>query len=185
METTAFEIAISKAQELPEETREQLGRDVLFQIEKLERLRADLQVGIDQLNAGQGNELTSTRLFRKPAAAMANQHKGMIIWSPRAQEDLIEIWGYLLRVAGREIADRLLREIKSAADRVAAVDPRMHRVRSDIIRDLPGGLRSVSTHPYVLFYRINAESDGEGDVEIIRVLHQHRDLPIVLREDRA
>jgi len=104
---------------------------------------------------------------------------------PRAQEDLVEIWGYLLRVAGRDIADKFLHEIKSAADRVAAIDPRMRRVRSDVIRDLPGGLRSISSHPHVLFYRINVENNNDGeDVEIIRVLHQHRGLPTALGEGR-
>ena len=54
MKTTALEVAIRKARMLPDETREQIGRDVLLRIEKLERLRADLEVGIDQLDAGEG-----------------------------------------------------------------------------------------------------------------------------------
>lgn len=57
MKTNALDVAITKAQSLPEETREQIGRDVLLRIEKLEQLRADLQLGIDQLDAGQGTEI--------------------------------------------------------------------------------------------------------------------------------
>jgi hypothetical protein len=54
MNTTALDIAISKAQALPEAAQEQIGRDVLLRIEKLEQLRADLQIGIDELDAGKG-----------------------------------------------------------------------------------------------------------------------------------
>jgi hypothetical protein len=57
MKMTAFEIAVSKVQKLPDDTREQIGRDVLLRIEKLERLRTDLQIGIDQLDAGEGTEI--------------------------------------------------------------------------------------------------------------------------------
>jgi hypothetical protein len=60
---TAFEVAVRKAKELPAETREQIGRDVLLRIEKLERLRADLQIGIDQLDAGQGSAIDITDII--------------------------------------------------------------------------------------------------------------------------
>ena len=53
----ALEIAIDKAHTLPKETQEQIGRDMLLRIEKLEQLRADLQVGIDELDAGGGEEI--------------------------------------------------------------------------------------------------------------------------------
>jgi hypothetical protein len=57
MNTTALDIAISKAQALPDAAREQIGRDMLLRIEKLEQLRADLQIGIDELDAGKGEAL--------------------------------------------------------------------------------------------------------------------------------
>jgi hypothetical protein len=60
---TAFEVAVRKAKELPKETREQIGRDVLLRIDKLERLRADLQIGIDQLDAGEGSEIDITDII--------------------------------------------------------------------------------------------------------------------------
>jgi hypothetical protein len=65
METTTFEIAISKARELPEEAREQLGRNILFQIDKAKRLRADLQIGIDQLDAGEGTAIDIADVIQK------------------------------------------------------------------------------------------------------------------------
>jgi hypothetical protein len=71
MNSTALDLAITKAQALPEATREQIGRDVLLRIEKLERLRADLQIGIKQLDAGRGREIDIERIIRK-----ARRHHG-------------------------------------------------------------------------------------------------------------
>ena len=98
-----------------------------------------------------------------------------VIWSLPAQQDLIEIWGYFARVASPATADRLLDEIEAAANRLV-IDPRMHRVRHDLIPDLPGELRSAPAHPYTLFYRVNPQSaDGHKEIEILRVLHERRD----------
>jgi plasmid stabilization system protein ParE len=40
---------------------------------------------------------------------------------------------------------------------------------------LKPGLRAVFVHPYIVFYRLK-----EGGVEIVRVLHERRDLPKAL-----
>jgi plasmid stabilization system protein ParE len=98
-----------------------------------------------------------------------------VIWSPAAQQDLIEIWGYFARVASPATADRLVDEIEAAANRLV-INPRMHHVRHDLIPDLPNELRSVPAHPYTLFYRMNPQSaDGYEEIEILRVLHERRD----------
>jgi len=65
MKNTALDVAIRKAKGLPDETREQIGRDMLVRIEKLERLRADLQLGIDQLDAGRGTEVDIDEIIGK------------------------------------------------------------------------------------------------------------------------
>ncbi len=53
----------------------------------------------------------------------------------------------------------------------------MHRVRHDLIPDLPGELRSVPTHPYTLFYRVSLQpAHGHEEIEILRVLHERRDV---------
>jgi len=52
-----IEKAIEEIAQLPEEDQEKIGRGLLSHIEKLRRLRADLQRGIDQLDAGQGAAL--------------------------------------------------------------------------------------------------------------------------------
>jgi plasmid stabilization system protein ParE len=49
------------------------------------------------------------------------------------------------------------------------------RLRLDIM-SIKGGLRAVAAHPYTIFYRLG----DTGGVEIVRVLHEHRDLPAAL-----
>ena len=118
---------------------------------------------------------TCARLRPKPADNM--QHaRSEVVWSLTAQQDLIDIWGYFAGVASSATADRLVDEIEAAANRLV-IDPRMHRVRRDLIPDLPGELRSVPAHPYTLFYRRNPQSAHEHEeIEILRVLHERRDI---------
>ena len=120
----------------------------------------------------------------KPALAeiMANE-RNQFTWSPAAQRDLIEIWRYFARVVSPESADKLLDEIQFTLNRLI-LDPRMYRVRRDLMPDLHGGLRSAPVHPYAIFYRIDSASPGDRmDVQVIRVLHQQRDLPTILSGD--
>lgn len=53
----ALELAFSKAAALPEAAQEQLGRQLLDHLEALARLRAEVEIGIRQLDAGEGREL--------------------------------------------------------------------------------------------------------------------------------
>jgi plasmid stabilization system protein ParE len=41
-----------------------------------------------------------------------------VIWAPKAEDDLREIWHYFVRVASPETAENLLREITSASVRL-------------------------------------------------------------------
>jgi hypothetical protein len=52
-----LELAIIKAAELPEAAQEQLGRELLERIETLAELRAELEIGVRELDAGMGEEL--------------------------------------------------------------------------------------------------------------------------------
>jgi toxin ParE1/3/4 len=89
-----------------------------------------------------------------------------VVWAPKTKKDLRDVWRYYERVASPEIADKLLREINEAGQRLTD-EALMWRARDEI---LPG-LRSVLVHPYTVFYRLN-----EGVVEVVRVLHERRDL---------
>ena len=52
-----LELALSKAAELPEAAQEQLGREILERLDALAALRAELEVGIRELDAGLGEPL--------------------------------------------------------------------------------------------------------------------------------
>jgi hypothetical protein len=67
-----LELAISKAAALPEAAQEQLGRELLDRIEGLNQLRADLEVGIAQLDAGMGRELDIEDVIKR----LHEQHAG-------------------------------------------------------------------------------------------------------------
>ncbi len=61
----ALELAIAKAAGLPEAAQEQLGRDLLERIDALTSLRADIQVGLEELDAGKGKPLNVEELIRQ------------------------------------------------------------------------------------------------------------------------
>lgn len=52
-----LELAIAKAGELPEAAQELLGRELLERLDALSRLRAEIEVGLVELDAGQGEPL--------------------------------------------------------------------------------------------------------------------------------
>jgi toxin ParE1/3/4 len=94
-------------------------------------------------------------------------------WAPRAKEDLNNIWRYYARVASPEIAGKIVREIEHTALRLAE-RPHMGRPREEVWP----GLRGVLAQPYTVFYRVT-----EAAIEVVRVLHERRDFPAVLKKD--
>ena len=48
---------MSKASALPEAAQEKIGRDVLERVEALAHLRAEVEIGIRELDAGMGTEI--------------------------------------------------------------------------------------------------------------------------------
>ena len=61
----SLELALAKAAALPESTQERLGRDLLERIDSLARLRADIEIGIAELDAGLGAELDIEDVMRE------------------------------------------------------------------------------------------------------------------------
>jgi hypothetical protein len=55
--TKALQLAITKAAALPEAAQEQLGRELLDRIERLNELRAAVEAGARELDTGLGEEL--------------------------------------------------------------------------------------------------------------------------------
>jgi plasmid stabilization system protein ParE len=54
----------------------------------------------------------------KPAKGMPTKHR-RVVWAPKSKRDLRDVWRYYERVASPEIADKLLREINHAGQRLA------------------------------------------------------------------
>ncbi|OFW70931.1 MAG: hypothetical protein A2W02_04240 [Alphaproteobacteria bacterium RBG_16_64_48] len=96
-----------------------------------------------------------------------------LVWAPRATKDLRDIWTYFARVASIEVADKILHEIDQVTARLS---DRSHlgRPRDEV----KAGLRGVLAQPYTVFYRVT-----DTTVEIVRVLHERRDFPAVLKRD--
>jgi hypothetical protein len=69
----AFELAITKVAKLPEAAQEQLGRELLERIETLERLRAEIESGVRELDAGLGEELDIEGIIRRAHEENANK----------------------------------------------------------------------------------------------------------------
>ena len=66
-----LEQAVAKVTALPETDQEQIGRELLAHVEKLRALRADLQAGIDSLDAGRGQELDIGDVIKRARARYA------------------------------------------------------------------------------------------------------------------
>jgi len=58
-----LELAISRASELPEAVQEQLGRELLEHLDALAELRAEIKIGVRELDAGQGEPLDIEELI--------------------------------------------------------------------------------------------------------------------------
>jgi len=61
----ALELAIAKLAGLSDEQQEWFGRELLEQVEAMSRLRADIEIGLRELDAGRGQELDIEEVLRK------------------------------------------------------------------------------------------------------------------------
>jgi hypothetical protein len=60
-----LELAMSKAAALPEAAQEALGRELLRQIDALAALRAEIDAGLAELDAGLGREIDFDALLEE------------------------------------------------------------------------------------------------------------------------
>ena len=93
----------------------------------------------------------------------------VIDWSPEAKRDIDGIWDYLKEQASVRVADEAIQRILRACN-ILVRHPFAGRPRADLIP----GLRSILSNPYSVFYRV-----GETKIEIVRVVHQRRDIASV------
>ncbi|MBL8905946.1 MAG: type II toxin-antitoxin system RelE/ParE family toxin [Rhizobiales bacterium] len=83
----------------------------------------------------------------------------------KAEDDLIDIWNYVAQ-HNAGAADRLLKGLETRL-RLLADYPFAGRIRED----MADGTRHLAIGEYLTFYRV-----AEHTVQIIRVLHGHRDI---------
>ena len=88
-----------------------------------------------------------------------------LLWTARAEEDLIDIWIYIAR-NNRSAADRVLHALNERSSLLARY-PELGRSREDIT----GEVRSLRFGEYLILYRVDSEV-----VEIVRYVHGRRDL---------
>jgi toxin ParE1/3/4 len=98
-----------------------------------------------------------------------------VVWAPAAKQDLRDIWRYYARVGSSEVADKLLREIDRAGERLG-LRYCLGRKRGDLMQ----GLQSVIVHPHTIFYRVS-----DASVEVTRVLHEGRDFPGIFSKEET
>ena len=93
--------------------------------------------------------------------------------SPRAERDLDDIWSYVAEDSV-EYADRVIDDLNNRMKDLVAM-PRIGRRRADLMAD-----ESLAFWPashYMIVYRPDSEP-----IEIVRVLHTSRDIPVLLEE---
>lgn len=60
-----LKVALEKAADLPESVQEEIGFAVIDRVAAWKKLRADIQVGIDQLDAGLGRQIDFEALIKE------------------------------------------------------------------------------------------------------------------------
>jgi toxin ParE1/3/4 len=89
-----------------------------------------------------------------------------ILFSPRAEADLDEIWEFTARRWDKSQAERYIRGLRSA---VESLSENPHRGSDcDAIRP---GYRELLAGSHVVFYRITG-----SELSVIRILHQSMDV---------
>jgi hypothetical protein len=63
-----LEEAIAKVAKLPAATQDEIGEELLAHVDKVERLRAELQKGVHSLARGEGKELDMKDVMRRARA---------------------------------------------------------------------------------------------------------------------
>ena len=96
-----------------------------------------------------------------------------IIWSAPAERDIDDIWDYLAAHASIELADETVSSLFRTCAKLVGY-PFVGRPRDGLIP----GLRSILSHPYIVFYRVSGST-----IEVVRVLHQRRDIDAIFARD--
>lgn len=100
---------------------------------------------------------------------MALGETPQLIWSPEAIADLQAIWDFYVEAAGQRTAEKIVREVAETCA-ILKQHPLVGRMRDEV----RPGLRSMVSHPNVIFYRVRNDIP-----EIVRVLDGRRDIETI------
>ncbi len=95
----------------------------------------------------------------------------MLLISPRAEDDLREIWSYIAD-NNQDAADRVIGELMTKF-KLLEHNPKLGRTRHELLVNL----RAFAVKKYVILYM-----PLENGVEIFRILHGARDLDAIFDE---
>jgi hypothetical protein len=70
---TTLKLAIAKVSELSDEAQERIGFELLDRFASMERLRADIEIGIKELDAGLGRPLDIEDVIRRGKERLAKR----------------------------------------------------------------------------------------------------------------
>ena len=90
------------------------------------------------------------------------------IFSPPARADLDAIWDYSAETWGDDQAERYVLDIHAACEALAS-----GRKKGRSAENIRGGYRKLGIGSHFVFYR----TTDKGDIDVIRILHKHMDLP--------
>jgi len=88
-----------------------------------------------------------------------------LLYSPKALQDLDEIWSYSAQMWDEERADLYIRNITSICENVR-LHPQMAKRRDDIRKNY----RSMLSGSHIIFFKETLD-----DLTVIRILHQRMD----------
>ena len=71
--TKVLKEAIDTVATLPEAEQDKIGRELLEHVEKIRALRADLQAGVDSLDAGKGRKIDIDEIIERARARHAGR----------------------------------------------------------------------------------------------------------------
>lgn len=97
-------------------------------------------------------------------------------FSERAERDVEEIVSYLVEVAGPNAARKVAHRILEKCRLLASAPGGLGTARPELGVGID--LRSFPVSSYLLFFRYSDVS-----MEVVRVLHERRDVETILRED--
>jgi toxin ParE1/3/4 len=89
------------------------------------------------------------------------------VLSPRAIDDLSDIWDYSEKHWGADHADRYVRQIATACRDLAG-----DRLRGRDAGDIRAGYFRYAVGSHEVFYRLG----GKGPMEVVRILHKRMDV---------